>query len=222
MFEDAYFKRKKLNTSKLLAYGFQEISDRYQYSTELLNGTFVLHVMIDVSGKVHTKMIEQDTEEEYILHKIENASGAFIGVVKSACEKVLIDISEKCYEPDIFKSEQTKEVIEYVRNRYQDELEFLWEKSPNNAIWRRKDTKKWYGAILTISRKKLGLEAEEIVEIIDLRLQPELIKKIVDNKQYYPGWHMNKKNWYTMILDYSVSTEEICKKIDESYQLAVN
>lgn len=28
-------------------------------------------------------------------------------------------------------------VIEYVREKYRDELEFLWEKSPDNAVWHR-------------------------------------------------------------------------------------
>ncbi|MDE7478881.1 MAG: MmcQ/YjbR family DNA-binding protein [Lachnospiraceae bacterium] len=221
MFEDVYFKRKKLNPSKLFAYGFETVSGGYRYVTAVLDGNFILTVMIDDSGKVQTEMIEQDTKEAYILYKVENAAGGFIGAVKSACEEVLLDIAEKCYDPDVFQSEQTKELIEYVRSRYGDELEFLWEKSPNNAVWRRKDTKKWYAAVLTVSKQKLGLQSSEIVEIIDLRLHPEQIKTLVDNQRYFPGWHMNKKNWYTMILDNTITTEEICSKIDESYRLAV-
>ncbi|MBD5454984.1 MAG: hypothetical protein HDR23_00635 [Lachnospiraceae bacterium] len=221
MFEDNYFKSKKLNKLKLLAYGFEEVSDLYRYSTSILNGNFTLNILIDDRGHVETEIIEQDTGEEYILYKIENATGGFIGEVKAACGNVLTDISEKCYDPDVFKSKQTKELIEYVRNKYHDELEFLWAKSPNNAVWRRKDTGKWYAVVLTVSKEKLGLPENEIVEIIDLRLQPELMEKIVDNERYFPGWHMNKKSWYTIILDTTVSTEEICKKINASYQLAV-
>lgn len=221
MFEDIYFKRKKWNKSKLLAYGFEEDSDMYRYSTTISNESFILHVMIDVSGSVHTEVIEKDTGEAYILYKIENATGGFVGAVKRDCEKVLIDISEKCYDPDVFQSKQTKELIEYVRARYRDELEFLWAKSPDNAVWRRKDSQKWYGLILTISKKKLGLPTNEIVEIIDLRSHPKRIEAIVDHERYFPGWHMNKKNWYTIILDHSVATEDICKKIDESYHLAI-
>lgn len=78
-------------------------------------------------------------------------------------------------------------------------------------VWRHTDCLK----------EKLGLQTDEIVEIIDLKLQPERIERIIDKERYFPGWHMNKKNWYTMILDNSVATEEICKKIDESYQLAI-
>ena len=36
----------------------------------------------------------------------------------------------------------------------------------------------------------------------------------------FPGYHMNKKHWYTIILDNSISTSEICRRIDDSYLLA--
>ncbi len=222
MFEDAYFKRKKCNKSKLLAYGFREVSDGYQFETDVLSGSFLLCLTVEASGQVRTKMTERETGEEYTLYKTQNAAGSFVGAVRSACENVLTDISEKCYDPDVFRSAQTKELIEYVRTRYHDELEFLWTKFPDNAVWRRKDTKKWYGILMTVPKRKLGLQTDEIVEIMDLRLPPERMQTVIDRKRYFPGWHMNKKSWYTVLLDQSVTTEELCKKIDESYQLAVN
>ena len=87
-------------------------------------------------------------------------------------------------------------------------------------MWRRKDNKKWYGTILTISRRKLGLKSDEMIEIIDLRYPPDELEKLLDGKNYFPGWHMNKKHWYTMILDGSIALDEICRKIDQSYLLA--
>ena len=64
------------------------------------------------------------------------------------------------------ESKQSKELIDYIRKTYGDELEFLWKKFPKNAIWRRKDTQKWYGIVLTVSKKKLGLPDDESVEIL--------------------------------------------------------
>lgn len=90
----------------------------------------------------------------------------------------------------------------------------------DNAVWRRKDNQKWYGAILTVSGSKLKLPTNEILEIIDLRLQRELMEKTVDRKYFFPGWHMNKNSWYTILLNNTVPTEEIYRRIDERYQLA--
>lgn len=216
---DELFNRKKLIFNTLIPYGFKRIENCYKYTTDILNGQFALSIFIMDDGAVDTIIIDKETEDEYTLYKT-NAAGAFVGEVRRCCEKVLSDISEKCYETDIFKAEQSKTVIDYVRKTYGDELEFLWVKSPGNAVWRRKDNSKWYGAMLTIAKSKLGSDSDEIVEIIDLRLQPEQITEIVNKDYYYQGWHMNKKNWYTMILDQSISNDEICERIDISYRLA--
>ncbi|MDO4323535.1 MAG: MmcQ/YjbR family DNA-binding protein [Lachnospiraceae bacterium] len=221
MFEEQYFKRRKMNVLKLLQYGFIKETDSYTYGTTIMDGQFLLRVCITDDGAVSTEMIDCMSNEEYMLYKVSSSVGAFVGEARAACGNVLMDISEKCFEPDIFHCEQTLAIIEFVREKYGDELEFLWSKYSDNAVWRRKDSKKWYGAVLKVSRKKLGLFSEETAEIIDLRLEPEQMAETVDGKRYFPGWHMNKKSWYTIILDGSVSVEEICRRIDDSYALAV-
>ena len=220
MFEEKFFTRKKIIRGKLLDYGFTEETGGYRYIVPLMNGQFDLHILVDEGG-VSTKMIDCSLGEEYTLYKAASSAGSFVGAVRTECEAVLADISPKCCEPDIFRGEQTKAIIEYVRDQYGDELEFLWEKFPDNAIWRRRDTGKWYGLILTVPKKKLGLASGEMAEIIDLRTNPQRMAETVDHKKYFPGWHMNKKHWYTMLLDGSVPTEEIAGRIGESYLLAV-
>ena len=34
-----------------------------------------------------------------------------------------------------------------------------------------------------------------------------------------PGYHMNKKHWNTIIVDGTISNKQICRFIDDSYQL---
>lgn len=214
------FRRKKICVPKLSTYGFSENNGVYFYHTALPGSGFLMVVEITSDSLVKATVIDTETNEPYTLHLTHGAVGSFVTGVKMEYEQVLTDIAEKCFEPDIFKSTQAKAVIAYVRETYGDELEFLWPKFPDNAIWRRKETQKWYGAILTVSREKLGFSSHEPAEIIDLRIAPEQIDATVDNKKYFPGWHMNKRNWYTIILDGSISTEEICRRIDKSYRLA--
>lgn len=59
-----------------------------------------------------------------------------------------------------------------------------------------------------------------MIEILDLRMKPEDIETIVDNKKYFPGYHMNKKHWITICLDGTLPVEEIYVHLDESYHLA--
>lgn len=221
MFEEKFFARRKMNPTKLLAYGFTEESDGYRYTIALMDGQLQLFVSIAYDGAVSTRIVDPSTNDEYLLYRVASSVGAYVGEVRTACERVLTDISQTCYEPDVFRHAQTHAIIQYVRETFGDELEFLWEKFSENAIWRRKDNQKWYGLILTLPKRKLGLDSDEIAEVIDLRLHPEQMAETVDHVRYFPGWHMNKKSWYTMILDDSVPTEEICRRIDESYRLAV-
>lgn len=216
-----FFQKRIANTEKLLAYGFMHSDTGYRYDTDIAEGQFRLTIWISGNGDVQTQVIDKETGDEYILHRTAKAAGAFVGMVKADYEAVLTEITEKCFEPDVFKSKQAKQIIAHVREKYGDELEFLWKKFPDNAIWRRKDTSKWYGALLTVSARKLGLDSDEMIEIIDLRMKPEDIVGIVDNKKYFPGYHMNKMHWITICLDDSVDMNEICDRIAASYQLAV-
>lgn len=213
-------KNKKPNESKLLAFGFEKKENRYIYRCNIVNGHMSMTVTVWFDGRLSTEVTDKSTDEEYVLHRVPDAQGAFVGQVKAEYEAILDEIITTCFETEVFGSEQAKAVIAYVRSRYGDELEYLWQKFPDNAVVRRKDNQKWYAAILTVSRRKLGFDADEQVEIIDLRARAEEIASIIDHVKYFPGYHMNKKNWFTICLDSSVPTEEICQRIDDSYLLA--
>lgn len=213
------FRHKKPSKDKLLAYGFCFDGDRYTYTCPVLQNEMELFVSVDKIGNVDTKLTDTSSGEEYILHLVKSASGSYIGQVRSEYEAVLSHIAENCFDGEIFKAKQTKRVIAYFKNKYGDELEHLWADAPDNAIVRRQDNRKWYAAILTVSKRKLGFDSDETVEIIDLHAKTEAICAIVDSKKIFPGFHMNKKHWITVCLNETVSDEELFEMIDESYSL---
>lgn len=220
MYEVA-FKNKKVNTQKLTAFGFSQSENGYIYSAEIMDTQMKLTVTVTEDEKIYTKLTDTGIGDEYVLHLVSSAVGSFVGQVKAEYDAVLDEISAKCFDTEVFKSEQAKAVIAYVRDTYGDELEYLWQKFPDNAVVRRKDNKKWYVALLTVSKRKLGFDTDEMIEILDLRMKPEEIENRVDMKKYFPGYHMNKKHWITICLDKTVPYEEICSRIDESYVLAI-
>ncbi len=219
MFEEI-FKYKKAEFAAIEDFGFVKTESGYIWSKDILGGTFELRVLIDKSGAIKSNVIDKDTREMYVLYQAVNAEGAFIGKMREECRRILQEIADRCYVSQIFKSTVTQQVIAYVQQKYHDKLEFLWEKFPDNAVFRRSDNKKWYAAILTVMASKLNLENDRKFEVIDLRGTPENIVVWVDGIRYFPGYHMNKKNWYTICLDGSVDVAEIFWRIDESYRLA--
>lgn len=217
---DEIFKDKKPAFQQLLAYGFSKVPDGYCYSTTIIDGQFNLIITVSDDGQIHTSLIELSSNETYVLHQVQGACGAFVGRVRDEYEAMLVTIAEKCFVRDVFKSDYANQVIEYAWNKYQDKPEYLWEKFPHNAILRRKDSSKWYAALLVLSTKKLGLDDDRIIDIIDLRIDKNSIDSIVDGRRYFPGYHMNKKHWFTICLDGSVPIEEVFQWIDSSYELA--
>ena len=215
-----FIKDKKIDFKKLEEFGFKLKDNSYYYHTSLLKNQFKMSVKISLDNSIFTEIIDTETNEAYVLHLLEMKRSGYSEKVYKEYSEVLEKIQKECFKDERFKANYTKEIIDYINNKYGDKLEFLWEKSPKNAVVRRKSTKKWYAAILTISKRKIGLNTDELVEIINLHSSQEEIEKLIDNKKYFPAYHMNKKHWCTICLDGTVELKEIYKLIDISYELA--
>lgn len=216
-----YFKDRKINYDRLVEYGFILKEDNYYYEKIINDGVFKIVIEINKQQKI-AKVIDLLNDQEYNLVDVKGVTGIFVGKIKEIYEALINDIIDKCSDVDVFKSKQTIAIINYVKAKYDNDLEFLWKKSPKNAIWRNQNNRKWYGAVLVISKDKLKIESNEMVEILDLRYQKNDIKNIIDNYKIFPGYHMNKDNWITIILDGRVELEEIYQLIDNSYQLSLH
>ena len=213
------FHKRKIVYSKLITYGFLKEGHEYVFKKKLSQSGLIMSVVILDTGQITAQVIDPSTNEPYTLHLTYQAKGEFVHQVRTEYQEVLMDIADQCSEMDVFHAPITKSIIDYVNQKYGNELEFLWKKVSDNAIWRRSDNQKWYAALMIVSKRKLRIDSDELVEIIDLRETPEVIENLIDYQHYYPGWHMNKKHWYTILLDGSVYFEDICHRIDRSYDL---
>ncbi len=214
------FEKRTIKYDKLQDYGFIKKDNQYIYKSKIVNEQFEVQISISNENK-YSKVIDSFDGSEYALVDVENAVGEFIGNVRDEYENVIYDILDKCTLKKKFKFDQTYEVISYIKEKYNDDFEFLWEKYDDSAIVRNKDNNKWYAAILTVAENKLGIDSDRIVEVIDLRYQKEKIEDIIDNYRVFPGYHMNKKSWITIKLDNTVETEFIVELIDNSYRLNI-
>ncbi|MBR1396751.1 MAG: MmcQ/YjbR family DNA-binding protein [Selenomonadaceae bacterium] len=220
MLTKVLFKDRRPNASRLIDYGFEKDENGYVYRTAIAKGQMQLTVKINEAADVETEIIDNESGEEYVLHLVDAAEGGFVGVIKEEYENILRKIEASCFDKDIFKSEQARQIIEYVREKYQDELEYLWDQFPKYAVCRRKDSRKWYAILLTIPQEKLGMAGNDLIEILDLRVKPAELDEILDERKYFFGYHMNKRNWLTICLNNTVPKEEIFNRIDASYELA--
>ncbi len=212
------FYGRKANNKALAEFGFEKSDNAFKYSEEILNGQFLLTVTVE-KDEVKAAVYDIEAECPYYLYAVEGAAGTFVGEVRAEYERVLNEISDKCFSrAEVYREKTTMAVIKYAKNKYGTQLEFLWQ--DENSIMRRKDNAKWYLAILPVQRSKIGLDGEGKIEIMDLRAPKEEIPKLLDGVNYLPAYHMNKKSWFTIPLDGRVSAEVVCAFVDMSYELA--
>ncbi len=214
------FEDKKPNGEKLIKYGFEKIGVNFKYTHTICDGQFKLDVTVDSEGEVKTGLFDVATGDEYTLHLVEGAVGEFVGGVRKEFECALQAIAESCFDSVVFSGEILKAVFSYAREKYASDPEYLWKDTPDGAVLRRTDTGKWYVLIMNVPKKRLGLQEEGDVEILDVRCDPELIPKLLDGKRFFAAYHMNKKHWITLLADGSISAEQIFGYIDKSYALA--
>ena len=211
-------KNKKLNRTKLLQHGFEVDRNNFIRREKILHD-LELTITVDNRGNVTTKIFDADGEL-YTLHCVESASGSFVGAVKAEHERILNEIAAQCFDDEIFSGRQSLKIIEHIHDRFNDAPEFLWEKFPNCAVFRRKDNRKWYALIASVPKKFLQLNGAEEFEILNVRVKPEELDRIFDGEKYFRGWHMNKRSWLTMRLDDVLTDEEIFSRLEQSYRLA--
>lgn len=216
---EPYFNNRKICFDKLEKLDFRKENNYFVYEEKIHNKEFIVQIILSKTAKT-SKLIEIETKEDYVLVDIDKAKGNFISKLKIEYEKVLEKTIERCSVSQIFKGRDVENIIDYINRTYEDSLEFLWKKFSNNAVVRRKDNKKWYLLFGIIEKKKLGLDSNKLVDILVLRYPKEKRNEIINGKNILPGYHMNKENWITIILDTEIDIETIYHFISISYELA--
>ena len=215
MLEKEIFKRSHFDNQKLISYGFKKINDYFIYEKNILNNSF--KVIIKVDNDISSKVIDLKTNEEYINHRTKMA-GDFVSKVRESLLEILNDIKDNCCINEYFIYNQSNSIVKYIKNKYDINPEFLWEDLPSCGVFRNKKTNKWFGIIMNIDRSKI-MDSKGEVEVINIKLDPDVILDLINKDGYYKAYHMNKKYWITLILDNTLNDKEIYNLIDKSYKI---
>lgn len=111
------------------------------------------------------------------------------------------------------------EIFKFIKENYHIEADHPWEKTPDYSVFRHKHNKKWFALVMNIEKKRLNIDLEENIDIINLKCHPELIGSLRNEKGILPAYHMNKEHWITVLLDGTYSLENIYDLIEISYDL---
>lgn len=110
-----------------------------------------------------------------------------------------------------------QEIFGWCRKQYGTEPDYPW--NDWNAVLRHTDNQKWYGVVLEVDRRKLGMADEGIVDVLNVKCDPVLIGSLRMQDGFYPAYHMNKDTWISILLDRTDLDEPIKNLLSLSYEL---
>lgn len=218
MIEEEIFKKCIFQREKCIEYGFQKEKNQLVYKTSIKNPSFQVILTLK-NNKLTGTIMDQEVGEEYIAFRVEKQTGEFVSKVREKYKELLREIKKNCTIENTFVYPQSNRISNWIKETYGDCPEYLWDDG-ENAVFRNGENKKWYGIIMYIKRNKLDV-GDEKVEVMNVKLPPEQIDKLVLKKGYYRAYHMNKKYWITFVLDDTIKDEELEKLIKISYSYTV-
>lgn len=103
-----------------------------------------------------------------------------------------------------------EEVFKYIEEKYGVEPEYLWHDTPDAAIFRHENNRKWFALIMKVNDE----------EYLNVKTDPDYSDLLRNTYDYIiPAYHMNKEYWNTIIISQNANKALVYELIDQSYEL---
>ena len=210
------FKAYEFNKKKAISFGFIEENGIFKYSSLILEDDFQLIVSIE-DREISFQVYDRETGDLYPQVHMDSMRGSFVRAVREACLEVLLQIRKSCFDVQDFICPQTKRIMAIVQEKYGNQLEYLWEKSPDTAVLRHESNQKWYVVLMKIPWDRLDKGREGLVEAVNLK--HDQVVSLIQEKGIYPAFHMNKRYWISVPLDDTFTDEKVLELFEISWDL---
>ena len=200
---------------KLLQYGFKEEAEKLIYRKEILDNSFLIEIVY-VDSQFLIEVYDLEFDEIYSLFSVDSAVGETVQNIREHVEKLLSFILGLADESGKISSE----IIDYCNNKYGENHVSPFKKYPDILAFVN-EKNKWYALFLDVDYSKLkkNTDITTKVKILNIKYPTDKILDIIDNKNIFPAYHMNKKHWISIVLDRNIKFETIKELIDISYSL---
>ena len=208
---------EKYNFSKeqLKSFEFKEEADKLVYKKEILDSYFLIEIVF-ANNQLTIEVYDLEFDEIYSLFSVDSAVGETVQNIREHVEKLLSSILGLADESGKISSE----IIDYCNNKYGENHVNPFKKHPDIlALVNEKN--KWYSLFLDVDYNKLNKNTDITtkVKILNVKYPTDKILEIIDNKNIFPAYHMNKKHWISIVIDKNIKLETIKELIDISYSL---
>ena len=112
-----------------------------------------------------------------------------------------------------------KELTDYIFDTWSVEPDCPFPMDDVTCVFRHTDNRKWFGIIMVIPYRTIGIRREGSVDVLNVKCDPLLAGSLREKPGFCPAYHMNKDKWITVLLDGTAEREEITALVDMSYRM---
>lgn len=111
-----------------------------------------------------------------------------------------------------------KEFEEYILKTYKIKPDYPFSDDNETAVFRHKETRKWFALLMNIHPSRLGLSGEDKIDVVNLKCPPVLMGSLLEERGFFPAYHMNKTHWLSVALSETTDENKIKFLLDVSFQ----
>ena len=93
-----------------------------------------------------------------------------------------------------------QEYLNYCADTYGTAADYPFDEDFETAVLRHTDNRKWYAIVMRVSRRKFGMDSDEVIDVVNLKLPTEMFGSFGASDGVYPAYHMNKLHWISVLL----------------------
>ena len=90
--------------------------------------------------------------------------------------------------------------LSYCSGTYGTSPDYPFDEDFETAVLRHSDNRKWYALVMRVSRRKLGFDSNEVIDVVNLKLPVEMFGSFGATDGVCPAYHMNKLHWISVLL----------------------
>ena len=93
-----------------------------------------------------------------------------------------------------------QEFLNMCLSFYETSPDYPFDEDFETAVLRHRDNRKWYAIVMRVSRRKFGMNSDELIDVVNLKLPTEMFGSFGAADGVYPAYHMNKLHWVSVLL----------------------
>ena len=94
-----------------------------------------------------------------------------------------------------------QELLNHIAVTYGITPDYPFEGDFTTAVCRHGDNRKWFAILMEIPKSRLGLAGEGTLNVVNLKISPEMLPSLLQERGVFPAYHMSKTHWVTVALD---------------------